>query len=196
MKFDVVVISEDKYLIDALKQEFLLVGCTCGAGISDISEESVVVFDTSSGEPPYSADNDTVYIFSSDVPSDLGNAHTIFTKPFSVEALVLTVLGLKNNKCGVESSAPAFSITVSDTFLVVCGKRIDLTQNEMIIFNALWMAKGNAVGREHLDKITGANSNGNMVTVYINRLREKLSSATEKKIIVTVRDKGYMIPNF
>ena len=44
--------------------------------------------------------------------------------------------------------------------------------------------------------ITRANSNGNMVTVYINRLREKLSAITEKKIIVTVRDKGYMIPEF
>ena len=108
--------------------------------------------------------------------------------------LLKTVMEMKYGSSMKESGKNTFSISIFDTFLIVCGKRIDLTKNEMLIFNALFDNKGNAVGREHLEKITRANSNGNMVTVYINRLREKFSAVTEKKIIVTVRDRGYMIP--
>ena len=194
MKFDTVVISEDKILINALRHEFSLLGCSCGSSTSDISEDSVVIFDASSGYTCPNTDNEMIYILPTDMSVTVGGEYTVFTKPFLVEELVLAVMRLRFGSANGTQRDRGFSVTVSDTFIIIGGKRIDLTKNEMLIFKALWNNKGNAVGREHLDMITRANSNGNMVTVYINRLREKISNVTEKKIIVTVRDKGYMIP--
>jgi DNA-binding response OmpR family regulator len=57
----------------------------------------------------------------------------------------------------------------------------------------LWQERGKAVSRKLLEEITGANGDGNMVAVYISRLRSKLEEATDKKIILTVRDIGYRI---
>lgn len=194
MNFDAVIISEDKYLTEAVKQEMNLFGLTCGTATGDIGDGSVVICDASLGHAFSKIKNDLICIFPSETSANMSEGHTVFIKPFLMEDLVRAVLGLKYNAIRGTERKEAFSVNISDTFLIVCGKRIDLTRNEMLIFTALWENKGNAVGREHLDRITRANSNGNMVTVYINRLREKLASVTDKKVIVTVRDKGYMIP--
>jgi len=193
MNFDAVIISEDRYLIEALRSEFFAIGYSCGVGTSDIGDTSVIIYDVSSDNVFLKNENKVIYIFPSDKSAEVSNGKTVFTKPFVMSELLKAFINLRHSTSERSGGEVAFSISVSDTFLIVCGKRIDLTKNEMIIFNALWDNKGNAVGREHLDKITRANSNGNMVTVYINRLREKLSSVTEKKVIITVRDKGYKI---
>ena len=85
------------------------------------------------------------------------------------------------------------SIAVYDGYIVMNGARIELTKNEMLIFSELWKNKGKAVSREQLDNVIGANRDGNIVTVYINHLREKLSQISEKRIIKTIRGGGYII---
>lgn len=194
MKYDAVIISEDRYLVEAIKQEISLIGDSCGSSMGEISEGSIVIYDASSDKEFPKTDNDVIYIFPHDTPKDQLSGDTVFVKPFLMEELLSSYISLKNRAKSEAFSQSNFTLSVSDTFLIVCGKRIDLTKNEMIIFSALWENKGNAVGRDVLDRITRANSNGNMVTVYINRLREKLATATDKRMIVTVRDKGYMIP--
>lgn len=194
MKYDAVIISEDRYLVEAIKQEIELIGDRCGSSMDEISDGCIVIYDASSEKVFPKTDNDVIYIFPHDTPRDQLSGSTVFVRPFLMEELLSSYISLKNMARAKVHTEPSFTLSVSDTFLIVCGKRVDLTKNEMLIFSALWENKGNAVGRDILDRITRANSNGNMVTVYINRLREKLSSATDKRMIVTVRDKGYMIP--
>ena len=193
MNFDAVVISEDKYFVNAIKQELSSIGFSCGVGMHDIGEASIIIYDVTSESLPLKSENDIIYVLSHNVSADICADHTVFVKPFIMSDFLQAFSRLKAGPDPGHAWSPEFSISVCDTFLIVCGKRIDLTKNEMLIFDALWENKGKAVGREHLEAITRANSNGNMVAVYINRLREKISSATDKKIILTVRDKGYKI---
>ncbi len=193
MLFDVALVSCDKYFVDAAICEFAAVGLSCCTDASDISEDTIVVFDSANASTPPKNGDKTVYIFDSESLPFAYNEHMVFVKPIVMSELVRTVLALKYEASLTLDRRSSVSIAVSDTFIVVQGKRIDLTKNEMLIFRELWNNKGEAVGKARLNEIICANTNGNMVTVYINRLREKLSSATEKKIISTVRDKGYVI---
>ena len=193
MKFDAVIISEDKYFVEAVISELSSLGFSCGVGIGALSGGSIVLYDFSTENVFQKTDNDVIYIFPSGADIDLNEKSTVFIKPFLMSEFISTFLKLKYKAKAYDDVNTGFTVSVSDTFLIVCGKRIDLTRNEMIIFNELWNNRGKAVGREQLEKLTNANSNGNMVTVYINRLREKLSKVTDKKVINTVRDKGYTI---
>ena len=195
MDFEAVIISEDKYFIEAISSEMISLGISCGIGIESIGEKCIVLYDFSSENAFQKIDNDIIYIFPTGVDITLDENSTVFIKPFLMKDLINAFFELKYNADDHKKdiSGDTFSVSVFDTFLIVCGKRIDLTKNEMIIFNELWKNKGKAVGRDRLEVLTNANSNGNMVTVYINRLREKLFAVTDKKIISTVRDKGYII---
>ena len=88
------------------------------------------------------------------------------------------------------------AVSIFDEYVVVNGIRIELTKNEMLIFSELWKSKGKAVSREQLENVIEANRDGNIVTVYINHLREKFSSVSEKRIIKTIRGGGYSISEF
>lgn len=190
------IISENKYLANSIEKELTAVGFSCGFGMSDLDKDSIVIYDVSTDTSFPKIENSLIYIFPSDAEINISGEHTIFIKPFLMSDLVKAFMGVKYGTYTIHKKEETFSISVSDSFLIVCGRRVDLTKNEMIIFNALWENRGTVVLREHLDEITKANSSGNMVAVYINRLREKLSKITEKKVIVTIRDKGYTIPSF
>ena len=136
--------------------------------------------------------SDIIYIADTKECASLPDGAPIFTRPFSLEAFARTLREIINKKTSSQSLNEP-DIVLFDSFLLVYGKRIDLTDNEMLIFRALWQEKGKAVSRKLLEEITGANGDGNMVAVYISRLRSKLEEATDKKIILTVRDIGYRI---
>ena len=191
--FDVVIFSNDKHLRSALCEEVRLMGYSCGYGENDISQGSIIVYDLSIKEASAPCANDIIYIADAkekDLPSLPKDAH-ILSRPFSLEKFSKAVRELSEKKFIHEKES--FSVILFDSFLLVCGKRIDLTENEMIIFRALWDGNGKAVSRGLLEEITGANGDGNMVAVYISRLRSKLQTATDQRVILTVRDVGYRI---
>lgn len=194
-EFDVVIFSNDKYLRSALCEEVRLMGYSCGFDSQSIRLGGVVVYDLSVKENPLPIGNAIIYIADkeNEESTALPKGAPIFTRPFSLEDFSRTLQKLikKFDADSMALSDP--NILIFDTFLLVCGKRIDLTDNEMLIFRALWDEEGKAVNRKQLEKLTGANGDGNMVAVYISRLRSKLEDATDKRMILTVRDVGYRL---
>ena len=72
------------------------------------------------------------------------------------------------------------------------GRNISLSDYEMRLLVRLCRNKDEAVSREELNLLLGAES-GNIADVYICRLRKKLEEGDGKRVIFTVRSKGYRI---
>lgn len=70
------------------------------------------------------------------------------------------------------------------------NKKILLSELEQKLLFALCQAGGEAIDREALNKIFDV-TDGNIVDVYIHHLRKKLEEPFSRKIIYTVRSKGY-----
>ena len=105
---------------------------------------------------------------------------------------------------GIQSATEPTSRDVSSSFsektmlfdesersVTLCGEDILLSDYEFRILKTLSENAGKSVSREELSALIGA-SEGNMCDVYICRLRKKLERDGERKIIHTVRGKGYM----
>lgn len=72
------------------------------------------------------------------------------------------------------------------------GKNVHLTPNEADLLCLLGEAEGALVSREKISALLGAEK-GNMSDVYICRLRRKLELPFERKLIETVRGRGYRL---
>lgn len=76
------------------------------------------------------------------------------------------------------------------------GKRLDLTPKEFAILNLMARHTGKIFTKSALtEKIWGLNydSDSNMIEVHINRLRSKVDGPFEKKLIYTLRGRGYVL---
>ncbi len=195
-ELDVIIFSNDKYLCSAICEEVRLMGYSCGSNTGNIRLGGIVVYDLSAkASSPLPVGNGIIYIADKEEKdlSELPIGAPLFTRPFSLEEFSRTLKRLISESETREVSLHGPDILIFDTFLVVCGKRIDLTDNEMLILRALWNGNGKAVSRKYLEEITGARGDGNMVAVYISRLRSKLENVTDKRMILTVRDIGYRL---
>lgn len=74
--------------------------------------------------------------------------------------------------------------------IMIENMRAKLTPNEMAVLSALCLAEGEVVARDDILRIIGAND-GNIVDVYICRLRKKLEEPLKRKLIFSVRGSGY-----
>lgn len=121
-------------------------------------------------------------------------AEDYMTKPFSSKELMVRIKKImarskKKNLIKVKD------ITFDIDKMVVYkeGEEINLTSLELKIFNLLISQRDKVVTRELIIESiwdwTGNDVNDNTVTVYLKRIREKLSS----DIIVTVKGIGYRI---
>lgn len=72
------------------------------------------------------------------------------------------------------------------------GRSITLSDHEMTILTRLCECSGEPVSREELNALLGA-SGGNIADVYVCRLRKKLEDIDGRRVIFTVRSKGYKI---
>lgn len=74
------------------------------------------------------------------------------------------------------------------------GEKVDLSKKELELLKLLWSKNGETVGRQEArDAIFPAESDSNVVDVYIRYLRKKLDLRFDTRMIVTVRNKGYML---
>ena len=80
----------------------------------------------------------------------------------------------------------------SDNTVGYCGRSITLSDHEMTILTRLCECSGEPVSREELNALLGA-SGGNIADVYVCRLRKKLEDIDGRRVIFTVRSKGYKI---
>ena len=85
-----------------------------------------------------------------------------------------------------------FTLDSDESSLELFGKKVHLSKNEYAMLDKLAENVGLPVSREELNKVLSS-SVGNMCDVYICHLRAKLESVSDKKLIFTVREKGYML---
>ena len=121
----------------------------------------------------------------------------VLHRPFLIEDLktIIKELGAqeKENSFSERKTATGSLLLDNSTSSVeLYGKKIHLSRNEYAILDRLAESLGSPVSREDLSKVLSS-SLGNMCDVYICHLRAKLESVSEKKLIFTVRGKGYML---
>ncbi len=126
-------------------------------------------------------------------------ADDYMTKPFAFEELLARIRAMLRKK----TSAPATKLEVSDLSLDVtthkvirAGKEIELTAKEYSLLEYLMRNAGTVVTRtmisEHVWDID-FDTFTNVIDVYINYLRNKIDSGSSKKLIHTIRGRGYTL---
>ncbi len=74
------------------------------------------------------------------------------------------------------------------------GENIDLSKKELELLKLLYSKTGEEVSRsEARDAVFPSESDSNVVDVYIRYLRKKLDLRFDTRMIITVRNKGYML---
>ena len=121
------------------------------------------------------------------------------TKPFAFEELLarLRMLARKRNPDRTNTYTLADLVLNSSTGACErAGREILLSRREYAVLEYLMMNKGQVLSREQIEahvldySYEGAS---NLVDVYIRYLRRKIDEGHEKKLIHTIRGRGYMI---
>ncbi|MDO4753494.1 MAG: response regulator transcription factor [Bacillota bacterium] len=127
------------------------------------------------------------------------------TKPFVFEELSARIrtrlrqsVQMKHVEAEQETTVIEYREIAVDTVkfeVSVSGQPISLSKTEFDLLLYLIKHKGKVISREELlQNVWGYSYGGsNIVDVYINYLREKISRHTDSKIIETVRGRGYMV---
>lgn len=79
-----------------------------------------------------------------------------------------------------------------DKTLLAFGQRINVSEYELRVLERLCKTPGVAVSRMELSDILTSSGDTNIVDVYVCHLRKKLEKLSDKKVIYTIREKGYM----
>ncbi len=125
-------------------------------------------------------------------------ADDYLTKPFAFEELLARIRALlrKGAKRAASLQVGDLALDAAAHRVTRSGREIVLTMKEYALLAYLMRNAGTVVTRTmiaeniwELDFDTGTN----IIDVYINYLRNKIDSGHEKKLIHTVRGRGYMI---
>jgi hypothetical protein len=85
------------------------------------------------------------------------------------------------------------TLTVNSLGIFFGEHRINLTPKEKELFLLLYENRNRAVSEQTILEKIFPDSHGNVCTVYVGYLRQKIDARFEKKHIFTVRGGGYMI---
>jgi len=120
-------------------------------------------------------------------------------KPFSFKELMARVRAMTREKYGTSSSVLQVGDLTMDTASqkVARGERnIDLSAKEYALLRYMMTNSGIVLSRDMIeDHVWNYDYEGgtNVVDVYIRYLRRKIDEGEEKKLIQTVRGRGYVI---
>lgn len=126
-------------------------------------------------------------------------ADDYLTKPFSFEELVARIKALlrgKANKEVTKLKLENLEIDLLNHTVKRNNKEIVLSPKEYMLLEYLMKNAGNVVTRAMiLENIWGLDFEPltNIVDVYINYLRNKIDKDFDKKLLHTIRGKGYML---
>lgn len=120
-------------------------------------------------------------------------------KPFALGELVARVRALGRR---ASEAKPALlklcdlTLDIMTREVVRAGKKIDLTTREYLLLEFLLSSQGRPCGRmQILEKVWDYHFDPgtNLVDVYIRRLRDKIDTGFEQKLLHTVRGVGYLM---
>ena len=120
-------------------------------------------------------------------------------KPFSFKELMARVRAMTREKYGTSSSILQVGDLTMDTASqeVTRGERsIDLSAKEFALLRYMMTNSGIVLSRDMIeDHVWNYDYEGgtNVVDVYIRYLRRKIDEGEEKKLIQTIRGRGYVI---
>lgn len=122
----------------------------------------------------------------------------IFVRPFLLGDFTLLISEILNEMLDGNTTYPVHQKNETvlsfeeNNSVRFCGNLIHLSKNEYDILSLLNAKSGETVSRDEINSILGGEC-GNMSDVYICRIRSKLSAFCNKKLISTVRHKGYSL---
>ncbi|TDX52392.1 response regulator transcription factor [Orenia marismortui] len=129
---------------------------------------------------------------------DLG-ADDYLTKPFAFDELRARIRALFRRKLGESNNVLKVDDLVLDTITHKVsrgGTDIDLTVKEYSVLEYLIRNRGQVLSRTQIEEHVWDyryGSNSNIVDVYIRYLRKKIDKGFDKKLIETVRGRGYRL---
>ena len=126
-------------------------------------------------------------------------ANDYLVKPFSVEELLARIRAMTRTAFGVSDSLLSVGDLTMDTAAKIVkrgGKEIPLSAKEYALLEYLMHNTGIVLSREKIENhIWNFDYEGgtNVVDVYIRYLRKKIDEGYDKKLIHTVRGRGYVL---
>ena len=140
-----------------------------------------------------------------DQPLDSGKLASysaVFKRPFLMSDFLsafdgdeISAASQKRSTTKIKHHKPHFLTVSQESTEAIWGDiKIPLSENEYKVLSLLCENRGEAVEREKIYTLLGAEE-GNMGDVYICHLRRKIDNKLGLKLIYTVRGKGYMLKN-
>lgn len=126
-------------------------------------------------------------------------ANDYLVKPFSVEELLARIRAMTRTAFGVADSLLSVGNLTMDSAAKIVkrdGKEIPLSSKEYALLEYLMHNRGIVLSREKIENhIWNFDYEGgtNVVDVYISYLRKKIDEGHDKKLIHTVRGRGYVL---
>ncbi|MGZ4276500.1 MAG: response regulator transcription factor [Solirubrobacteraceae bacterium] len=126
-------------------------------------------------------------------------ADDYLVKPFDFGELLARLRALTRREPGGRAAEPerdGLHVDAATRTVAWGGRRIELTERELAVFEVLLEHAGQVVTRaELLDRVWQKNYEGspNVVDVYVGYLRRKLDSGGARPLIRTVRGVGFVL---
>ena len=126
-------------------------------------------------------------------------ADDYMTKPFSFEELLARLRMLTRKKNQNKTNLYTLADLTLDSSAGVCarsGETIPLSRREYAVLEYLIMHKGQVLSREQIESHVldfSYQGSSNLIDVYIRYLRKKIDEGHDRKLIHTVRGRGYVI---